>query len=217
VRITSINAFFFNSEHDRMRDFIRSSESDVVVLVEATTRWCEALRPLNSRFPYGHALSASAHQGICVLSRWAIRDVEPVWFDARTLLALAITLCMPKQETRLMAVHATWPIGLRNFQTRNQQLAYLAQLARSTAAPLTMIGDFNTTARSRHFRALLAHGGLRSATDGFGRQATWPAWPLPLGIQIDHCLVSPHWVVRQFRRGARVGSDHRPITVDLSL
>jgi endonuclease/exonuclease/phosphatase (EEP) superfamily protein YafD len=39
----------------------------------------------------------------------------------------------------------------------------------------------------------------------------------PLGIQIDHALVSPEVQVQAFRRGTRNGSDHRPIIIDVII
>jgi endonuclease/exonuclease/phosphatase family metal-dependent hydrolase len=64
---------------------------------------------------------------------------------------------------------------------------------------------------------LLTDGRLRSAADGFGWQPTWPSFLLPAGIQIDHALVNSAATVRSFRRGAGMGSDHRPVIVDVVL
>ena len=47
--------------------------------------------------------------------------------------------------------------------------------------------------------------------------SSWPAEYCPLGITIDHCLVSPDIEVKQRLVGPDVGSDHLPVIVDLLL
>jgi endonuclease/exonuclease/phosphatase (EEP) superfamily protein YafD len=64
---------------------------------------------------------------------------------------------------------------------------------------------------------MLADGRLHDAAAGRGWQATWPTFLPPLGIRIDHALVSGGIRVNSFQRGRLQGSDHRPIVVDLLL
>jgi endonuclease/exonuclease/phosphatase (EEP) superfamily protein YafD len=57
---------------------------------------------------------------------------------------------------------------------------------------------------------------LRDTRAGFGIQASWPTQIPPLGIPLDHCLVSPELVVLDRRLGPAVGSDHRPVILELA-
>ena len=57
---------------------------------------------------------------------------------------------------------------------------------------------------------------LRDGSKGFGLNISWPAFFPPLGIPIDHCLVSPGVGVCNRRTGQSVGSDHYPVIVDLA-
>jgi endonuclease/exonuclease/phosphatase family metal-dependent hydrolase len=118
---------------------------------------------------------------------------------------------------RLYAVHTSWPLAPPSAARRNRQLVLLAQQARAAKLPLVVVGDFNVSPFSPHFRQLLVDGNLRSAADGFGWQPTWPTFLPPAGIQIDHGFVSPAVSVQSFRRGSGNGSDHRPIVMDLVL
>lgn len=86
------------------------------------------------------------------------------------------------------------------------------------AGPRLVIGDFNTTSCPPHFQSFTNTAGLRDSRTGSGIQPTWPAlWFHPLQICVDHCLVSPHFIVRNRTTGPNVGSDHYPIIVDLAL
>lgn len=67
------------------------------------------------------------------------------------------------------------------------------------------------------FRRLLARSGLIDTLRGRGYQPTWPGHFVPLWIPLDHCLVSPDLTVLDRRVGPHVGSDHRPVIVDLAF
>ncbi len=118
---------------------------------------------------------------------------------------------------RIFAVHTTWPMAPASAGRRNQQLELLAERARPVTLPLVVMGDMNITPFSPYFQQLLTDGGLRSAAEGFGWQASWPSFFPLAGIQIDHALVNSRVAVEHFTRGAATGSDHLPIVADLVL
>jgi endonuclease/exonuclease/phosphatase family metal-dependent hydrolase len=98
---------------------------------------------------------------------------------------------------------------------RARDLATLAaEAARRGPLPFMGLGDLNISPFSPHYETLLRDGGLRNAAAGRGWLPTWPAMFPPLGIQIDHALVSPEVQVQGFTRGPSNGSDHRPIVID---
>ena len=82
--------------------------------------------------------------------------------------------------------------------------------------PLIVAGDFNCTPWSPFFSDLLAATGLHDSALGFGVWPTWNSSLLPLGLKIDHVLVTGGVVARNHQVGADVGSDHFPVIVDLA-
>jgi endonuclease/exonuclease/phosphatase (EEP) superfamily protein YafD len=115
----------------------------------------------------------------------------------------------------LIATHPLPPVSAENAVMRDEQLQSAGEFAVSLAAPTVLAGDLNTTSWSPCFQDLLAVSGLRDSRRGFGVQPTWPGWLARLGIPIDHVLVSPE--IRVVRRtvGPHIGSDHRPVVIDL--
>jgi endonuclease/exonuclease/phosphatase (EEP) superfamily protein YafD len=64
---------------------------------------------------------------------------------------------------------------------------------------------------------LLEQTGLEVAGGPLGPRGTWPSRLPLLRLPIDHVLHDPEvWVVRH-ELGRAVGSDHRPVAVDLRL
>jgi endonuclease/exonuclease/phosphatase (EEP) superfamily protein YafD len=217
LRVASINVFFANGEYSRVTDFIRRERLDAVVLLEMNAEWRKALATLEKDYPHRYQTKGVADRGITLLSRLPVRDagVLPIGVNAEP--AIQATLRAQGRDLRLYAVHTTWPIAPASAGRRNLQLGRLADQARGETLPLVILGDMNITPFSPHFQQLLVDGRLRSGSEGFGWQATWPTF-LPLaGIQIDHALVNSRVAVEHFNRGAPIGSDHLPLVVDLVL
>ncbi|HPF25657.1 MAG TPA: endonuclease/exonuclease/phosphatase family protein [Steroidobacteraceae bacterium] len=218
VRIAAANVFHSNHEFTRLFDWLRAEQPDVISIEEVSAAWLTQLVALEADYPYRKASPFNGRFQTVMLSRWPI-DVESVprlaTANSRNVEAVVRVRGTP---IRVIAVHATWPLTPAHAVRRNREYAGFASGARTVREPLVLIGDFNSSALSPHFQStLLADAGLRSAAAGYGWQPTWPVGVLPLGIQIDHALVSPQLEVVAFRRGPEVGSDHRPIVVDLEL
>ena len=62
-----------------------------------------------------------------------------------------------------------------------------------------------------------SESGLHDCARGFGLARSWPAQFAPLGIRIDHCLVSREWESVRVDIGRALGSDHLPVIAELSL
>lgn len=217
LRVASINVFYANGEHQRVMDFIRREKPDAVVLLEMNADWRSALATLDKDFPNRYHTTGAGGRGITLLSRVPMRDASVLPIGVRAEPAIQATVRAGGRDVRIFAVHTTWPVAPASAGRRNLQLVRLGERARAVALPLVVVGDMNITPFSPHFQQLLLDGKLRSASDGFGWQATWPTF-LPLaGIQIDHTLVNSRVSVEHFSRGAPIGSDHLPILVDLVL
>jgi endonuclease/exonuclease/phosphatase (EEP) superfamily protein YafD len=225
LSMASINVFYRNRQYQKVIDFLQEQRPDVVVLVEITPQWRQALEPLAPIYAHRYfsasspiqRMGARIERGVLLLSRWPIVSAEPIDFGEWAEPGVRAKLDVQGRPVNVMGVHPCWPMGWRISAERNRELAHIAELARSTPAPLVVLGDMNITSFSPHFQSLLAQSGLRSAVPAMQWLPTWPTFLPIAGIQIDHALVSPGVTVRGVRRGPRVGSDHWPIVVDLAL
>ena len=153
-----------------------------------------------------------------VFSRYAFADVKVLHLDSSTHIAILAHLDIKEKTISLLAMHPTTPITPAKFKNRNLQFREAAALLNSIKGSKVLVGDLNITMWSPYFTTLIRSSGLRDARLGFGLGTSWPM-PLPsfLRLPIDHCLVSHDVQVDGFRIGPRIGSDHRPVIVDLSL
>ena len=107
-------------------------------------------------------------------------------------------------------------IGMRaNTELRGIEARLARRWVDAGAAPRLVVGDFNTPVESRIFQE--SWGDLADAFShaGFGLGATrHNGW---IRVRIDHVLAGPEWRVDRATVWRDVGSDHRPLVVDLTL
>jgi endonuclease/exonuclease/phosphatase (EEP) superfamily protein YafD len=221
VRIIALNLWYRNDQHQRVLDYLRGRDADVLVLSELTPAWRTALAELEPGYPYRELIPQPGSQGIGVYSRLPldVRGRSNLGFaGSNNVLA---DLELPGGTLAVYAVHLAAPMSADKAAGRNAQLDTLASLlaARQAADPQLLgqlvIGDLNITPFSPWFRDFLAAGGLEDVARRRGLLLTWPAAVTPPLIGIDHALVTPGTPVVALRTGPRVGSDHLPLELTL--
>lgn len=214
LSVLTVNVQARNDEHAGLLRSIAETNPDVLLFVEFTARWGEHIASLGAQYPHQFRLPRSDNFGIALLSRYPLESARELQLGATA--AIDAVLVAPAGRVRLIGVHLMPPVSRTGAAERNAQLATLAAYIDKHDDPLVVTGDFNLSPYSPHYGAWLAHTGLVDARPRYGLGFTWPSFFPPLGIRIDHCLVSDELVVADYHRLARFGSDHYPILVKLS-
>ena len=119
----------------------------------------------------------------------------------------------------ILSVHVTRPRNASTSQFQKLELDAIAQWVQATEAPhhpVIILGDFNSTPWSQGFRTFQRQSRLSLAQHGWGLKPTWPTLLPPwLQIPIDCCLHSSSLLTVNYWVGPNLGSDHRPIAVQL--
>lgn len=214
-RLLTFNVWFRNPDMASTAAYIEQSRADAVVLEELTPPQAERLRPLLPSYPnYYHEPS---RMGAAVFTRWPVISAESVPLAKDGAIAARMQIDWRGVPVTVLGVHLNWPLGPRNSAFRNQELDALVQFAKTQQTALIVAGDFNLTPWSEYFRDALATASLHDAARGFGLGRSWPSQFAPLGIRIDHCLLSSQWRSVSARIGPPLGSDHLPLIADLTL
>jgi endonuclease/exonuclease/phosphatase (EEP) superfamily protein YafD len=215
LRVVMANVLVDNHNYESLAALITRERPDVVGLVEVTTAWLAGLAEVRSEFPY-RVDYPLGNRGISLWFRQ-----QPLSLDRPEVLAtdgnamVHATFLLGGQVRHLWLVHPSNPLGHRGRRTSNAELAALAERVASTGGSRLVVGDLNRTEGSPCFRDFLRISGLRDSRLGFGRQPSWPVWS-PYRISIDHAFVSGDLAVTQRRLGPSIGSDHRPLILELA-
>jgi len=214
-RVVNFNTWFRNRDYAEIGRFLERTQPDVIVLEERTQQ--EALRLGEFLTSYPYSFNEPRPHGVVIFARWPIASAESLPLAAGGVLAARVTLDWRGTPITVLGAHLHWPLGPTNSRLRNDELAGLATFAAAYQGPLIVTGDFNITPWSRHFREALQRSGLSDSAAGHGLAPSWPSQFPPLGIRIDHCLVSRHWRSTDVRLGPSLGSDHLPLIADLEF
>jgi endonuclease/exonuclease/phosphatase (EEP) superfamily protein YafD len=103
------------------------------------------------------------------------------------------------------------------LQIRDEESQAISRWVDQHPGPKIVVGDFNMPAYSTVFRR--DWGSLTNAFSakgfGFGFTKLTETKGHEFGARIDHVLVSPPWKCVRAWVGPDIGSDHRPLVVDL--
>jgi endonuclease/exonuclease/phosphatase (EEP) superfamily protein YafD len=205
-----------NDMPEEVLSIIRSSDADVVAIIELSHHNAERFKSLETQYPYSYWLPDPSGRGMAVLSR--VPGTTFMTHDLAKQGMPAIEAVIPETDShgsyRMMAVHTRSPDLHQRTLDRNLQLQALAEWSRQLSGSGIVIGDLNITPWSPPFARLIANGNLVDSRLYRGHFASWPADLRHFGIPIDHVLVTRGTSVLYRAIGANApDSDHRPITV----
>jgi len=215
-RVLHSNVLFTEPDVQRILTLVNKTEPDLFVLQEMSKKTIQQVQSLKKEYPYQTRVWSKGRCFILLGSR------EPFQVDSvamRENKTIHIHTTVKGRPLSLITVHPRTPIRPTWFQWRNNQLAYVARLARQQQEPTLFVGDCNTTVWSPIYRDLIANSGLTACRRGYGVSPTWISWvhvPL-LMIPIDHALINDKLRTVNFQTEYLPQSDHRAVVVDLAF
>jgi endonuclease/exonuclease/phosphatase (EEP) superfamily protein YafD len=222
LKLVSANLNHLHADAAALGQFLQTTDADIVILTELAGHLEPALADAATRFP--HRLRTPGHRhnpfGLLVLTRRPLQQASMHRPFGISFPIVEFRYCLdetPVSCLTVIALHAVRPQEDDDLRDRMLGFAFeRARLASASREPVIVAGDLNLTPFSPVFNRFAAIG-LRDAGLGQGWQPTWPSALGVAGIPIDHVLLSPGIDVRQYRRLDAMGSDHRPIQVELRL
>ncbi|BBC34830.1 hypothetical protein SGFS_061240 [Streptomyces graminofaciens] len=204
-------------------DAVRRDRPDIVFVEECENTCSAALleafgaESTTPSYPYRQAVEGQGSDGSLILSRHPLKGTAPIPGSMGMPGAVAD---IDGHPVRLQLAHPMPPLPGQVAVWRRELGALRAYAAADTRTPTILAGDFNASQDHAAFRRVLDTG-LRDAARlaGEDRAPTWPARTTPaFGTQIDHVLVSAEdFSARRVRFHELTGTDHRAVTVDLTL
>lgn len=224
LRILHFNVLSSNDAYAEVVDYLAASEAELILVQEVSETWSEHLARvpgyrahalLPRRDNFGLAVLAASGRELSSISEVDLGVGVP---------ALEIDIKLDGVPLSILSVHTLPPASAEYARRRDQMLASAALWAgrvRRERALAVIVGDLNATPFSGAFRSLVADGDLVDSELGFGLQTTWPTEPWLMralfSIPIDHLLHDAGLVTVDRSVGPELGSDHRPLRVDLAL
>lgn len=240
IKVVTFNIMVLTHQFDRMADWLRATDADVILLQEVGGLEPEAIiSALEDAYPYSINMEGTTQLAV---SRYPVTDMALVdlgsWFADRFVLdvngaALAVYnvhMDMPRlREPRLPIIipNELLQLAMQYDETYRNSLIYalLDRLAGENL-PHIVAGDFNTSDNALIYHEIAAtmRDSFRETSTGLG--ATWPASAgdndslmdiIPPLVRIDYIWHSDHLRALSTQLGPDLGSDHLPLVAVLAL
>lgn len=217
LKLIHANVYSRNDQYEKVAALVHRENPDLVFLQEVTEAWVAAIQGLLPDYRHTYTQARTGNFGIAVFSRIPLDSVTHVDSPPLAYPTIIARVRQGDSVTTIISSHPTIPLGRHLNNARNEHIRDIAERVRAIQGNVVLLGDFNESMWGPRYRGLVDTTGLKAARRGFGVVPTWPTFfPLAM-IPIDHVFVSADIEVRDFRSGHRIGSDHLPLIVTLSL
>jgi endonuclease/exonuclease/phosphatase (EEP) superfamily protein YafD len=216
-RLLMANVLRKNKAYPQLLEIIKSSQPDLIGLVEPDQDWLDGLAVLSEAYPYRHTAIRGDNYGLALFSRRPLHDLEVHTLTAKGVPTLTAQTELDGTALTIILTHPPPPKNTPDLFLRDRQMECLVDLANRYPGEKILCGDFNITPWSAVFRRMAHRSALRDSTRGFGYQPTWPVERWWLRVPIDHCLVSEGIRIVRRHIGPQFDSDHLPLIVDFSF
>ena len=220
LRIVSFNMLQGNTRTADVEEFVRSSGADLLVFQEVTPTLAEVLQRCSDIYPTQFLRPRKDSKGAALLTRLPARNVGFEPFPGQDRIgAVTAEIDLPGSSVNVFGIHSHKPTKKKDAASQLAYFAWLSQRGkefRAQGRPLIVLGDFNATPWSTPFRKFAEQSELLDTSRGVVFGVTWSFY-LPYRLMIDHAFVSPEWRLVSRSVGPGLGSDHRPLILDLAV
>lgn len=239
LRVVSINLETLYLGTERLTDYLKELDADVLVFQETAMAWQQhrwqnrqGALPIAGTSPFpGYSFSGRLGD-IVVFSKHPItlaEDIQPDYRKPQRQMHnrefLHVVIEVGGTQVRLYVLHPSSPRGMRRWRNRQTYFAALSErlnaLDTADATPVIVLGDWNMSPWSSHFRDFILEHELTTAFPGGFPRTTRFFYDYRLrhflGATVDHIAVSEGISIRTYNIGPDIGSDHLPLIADLMI
>lgn len=214
LRVMTFNVMTGNENHVAAIEHVLKADADIVCLLEVDETWRMSLEPLRVKYPHRVEEMNDGNFGIACYTRLPLKSSEVRRFTIWALPTVLLNLDHLGVPLTFIGTHPIPPMSGLNAQEWRSQLSQLGTIAASIEGEVIVAGDLNATPWCEGMRLLRGKSGLQF-------RSVDPVWPptwglmLPVMIPIDHVLVKGGLSIQKRVIGPDLGSDHRPVTVEI--
>jgi endonuclease/exonuclease/phosphatase (EEP) superfamily protein YafD len=225
ITVTTANVFTSNTNYVAIARELRSTDAEVIAVLELSSELRKHLaNAFRDDYPFSLVDSQdNGNFGIGLYSRYEFESAKLTYFNDESIQSIVACLTVNGRRCQLVATHALPPIGKGGFSHRNRHLQLLAKEVQrlqkqAPGVPVIVMGDLNLTPWSPVFTNFANAAGLQRASHAFNCDPTWYRYPVfPFGLVLDHVLATRELTCSSYDVGPDIGSDHRFVTVSLSV
>jgi endonuclease/exonuclease/phosphatase (EEP) superfamily protein YafD len=215
LRLLVANVEVGNTDFGAVERIVEQTHPDLFGVTELTPAMARQLGRKLAGYRTRVLSTRDDAYGIGVYSRIPLLSAKVAHFPPDGPPTVVARLRVAGKPVTVVVTHVHTPFA---GSIHVRQLDALAAARSQLGERVVVCGDFNTPPWSGPLRDFAADTRLH---DLYGSHAwagySWPTWGYVLRVPIDNCFVSDGVAVTGHHDGPNVGSDHRPLVVDIGV
>jgi len=202
------NLNFRNQEMDKVLEYFKNSNADVITLEEVTVSHQIELQEIKKEYPYQAYCEFYPVVGaVAILSKHPFNEENYACLKGKGLQWSQIMV--DEKPVNIVAIHTLWPFP----HGQPQQIAEIKPIFKKMTTPTLIAGDFNAVSWSHTVKEIEEASntkvveGMRWTIDLKKQLPLLPNFKLA----IDHVLLSKEFQVEKIFVEKNLGSDHLPV------
>ena len=219
IKLMTVNVYQENTEYNKTLQRIKETNPDVVFLLETNHAWMDAMQPLKKEFPHSIEVPIENTYGLLFYSKIPFIHHEVNYLIDEKIPSILVDLNLNEHTVRLFGIHPTPPVPQENPESteRDAEILLVGKKAKEFDGPSIVFGDLNDVAWSHTTRLFLHISEMLDPRIGRGMFNTFHAHYALMRWPLDHFFVSSHFRLMNLKVEKGVGSDHFPISIELSI
>jgi endonuclease/exonuclease/phosphatase (EEP) superfamily protein YafD len=206
-----------NRKTEKLKEYIRTHQPDVLLLTEVDEYWCSELEEAVADMPHRILQPQDNTYGIAFYSKIPLRNEKVNFYIEEEIPSVRCMLMLNEREfINFFGLHPKPPAPWTKLMNKQAEVLLVAKLIEKLEDPTIVAGDLNDVGWSKITSIFKKVSGLIDPRIGRGFYNTYNANIPFFRYPVDHLFVSDCFKLHKLDRLGHFGSDHFPMYVELS-
>jgi endonuclease/exonuclease/phosphatase (EEP) superfamily protein YafD len=218
--IYSANVLQENEQYASVLQQIKSTDPDLVFLLETNGAWAQAMQELKNNYPYTLLAPLENTYGLLFYSRLELEDARVNFLVKNDIPSIEAKVKLHSGEKiQIWGLHPEPPVPGENLYStaKDKELMKVALKARNCELPCIVLGDLNDVAWSHTTELFRKTSELLDPRRGRGFYSTFSAHHWFIRFPLDYIFCSKEFGLIHMQRMPKNGSDHFATLTQLGL
>ena len=215
LSILVANVLEKNQDTDKALEVFTEQDADILLVMETNSWWLDQLDTLHGTiYPYMYAKPLDNQYGMVLFSKYELKNHQWREISDPGIPSIHGTIHFEGTEIKFHGMHPKPP---RLNSDTDIPLLKITNEVGGNNMPAIVAGDMNDVGWSKNMRKLRRQGNVEDPRVGRWFYNTFHSnnplmfWPL------DYVLVTPHFKLVKMHKTEKIGSDHYPFYIEVSL
>lgn len=216
IKILSANVWRKNQEYQKFIRLVEQKQPDVILVLELTESWANALSPLESAYPFQVTL-AKEHFGIGLYSKLPLQDAAIEFLVNDDIPSVfADVMINATDAIHFVGIHPVPPLPQFSEMEKAYETVIAGSIGANNIYPVILAGDFNEVSWSKLLTKLQQQHNYKNPRVGQFIRNTYKVGNPLFNLPIDHFYLDQAFINANFEVLKSIGSDHYPIWLEVN-